>query len=76
MTSIPDENTRMKFENMLSKKVKQLELLSQSLVYKERELLDSYRDRMEEDDLEENTGKYEKRGLLDDASDEEEEEED
>ncbi len=31
---------------------------------------------MEEDDLEENTGKYEKRGLLDDESDEDEEEKD
>jgi hypothetical protein len=52
--------------------VKELEVLSQSMVYKEREQLDKYRDQLEENDLEENTGIYEKRGLLD-SSDEGEE---
>jgi hypothetical protein len=61
----------LKFENLLSKKVRELEVLSSSLVYKEKELLIKYKDQLEDEDLEENTGKYEKRGLLEDSSDEE-----
>lgn len=62
-------NQRLKLENLLSKKVKELEVLSSSLVYKEKELLIKYKDQLEEEDLEENTGRYEKRGLLEDSSD-------
>ena len=50
--------------------MRDLEVLSSSLVYKEKELLIKYKDQLEEEDLEENTGKYEKRGLLEDSSDE------
>lgn len=60
----------MKFENILSKKLKELEVLSSSLVYKEKEILVKYRDKLEEVDLEENLGHYEKKGLLDEDSDE------
>jgi hypothetical protein len=57
---------------MLSKKVKELEVLSSSLVYKEKELLIKYKDQLEEEDLEENTGRYEKKGLLEDSEEEDE----
>ena len=57
----------MKFENILRKKVKDLETLSASLVYKENEILIKYRDQLEENDLEENKHVYEKKGLLDGA---------
>lgn len=50
--------------------MKELEVLSESLVLKEREYLVKYKDQLEETDLEENTGFYEKKGLLDDDSDE------
>ena len=50
---------------MLSKKVKDLEVLGQSLIYQERELLIQFKDRAEEEDLEENNQKYERKGLLD-----------
>ncbi len=39
-----DENQKMKFEHLLGKKVKELELLGNSLVYKEKELLLKYKD--------------------------------
>ena len=64
-------NQRLKFENLLSKKVRELEVLSSSLVYKEKELLIKYKDQLEEEDLEENSFKYEKRGLLENSSEEE-----
>jgi hypothetical protein len=41
---VEDENSRMKFENMFSKKLKEFETLSSSLVYKEKELLVKYKD--------------------------------
>lgn len=44
----------MKFENLLGKKVKELEILSSSLVLREKELLIKYKDRLEDADLEEN----------------------
>ena len=61
----------------MSKKVKDLEVLSTSIVFKEKEVLNRYRDQLEEEDLERHPGTYEKKGLLDssrsDDSDEEEE---
>lgn len=44
MFRVKDENQKMKFENILSKKVKELEVLGNSLVYKEKELLVKYKD--------------------------------
>jgi len=52
---VRDENQRLKYENILSKKVKELEVLSSSLLYKEKELLMKYKDKLEDKDLEENT---------------------
>ena len=62
---------RLKFSNILGKKLKDLELLGQSLVYKEKQVLQKYQDQLEEHDLEENLGHYEKKGLLDNSSDDE-----
>ena len=53
--------------------MKDLELLSQSLVYREKQVLQKYQDQLEEVDLEENLQKYEKKGLLDSSSDSENE---
>lgn len=61
----------MKLENILRKKVKDLEVLSNSLVYKEKELLIKYQDQLEESDLEDHKH-YEKKNLLDDNSSDEE----
>lgn len=66
----------MKFENILGKKVKELEVLSSSLVYKEKELLVKFKDQLEDNDLEGNTQKYEKRGLLDESDEDEDDFED
>ena len=44
-----------------------MEVLSDSLVYKEKELLIKYKDRLEEDDIEENKIYYEKKGLLENS---------
>eukprot|EP00350_Pseudokeronopsis_sp_OXSARD2_P007441 CAMPEP_0170560360 /NCGR_PEP_ID=MMETSP0211-20121228/48496_1 /TAXON_ID=311385 /ORGANISM="Pseudokeronopsis sp., Strain OXSARD2" /LENGTH=45 /DNA_ID= /DNA_START= /DNA_END= /DNA_ORIENTATION= len=44
----------MKFQHLLNKKVNELEILSNSVVYKEKELLVKYKDKLEEVDLEEN----------------------
>jgi hypothetical protein len=63
----------LKFDNLLNKKVKDLEVLSSSLVYKEQELLVKFKDRLEEEDLEENIRHYEKKGLLDDSESDEDE---
>ena len=74
VNSIPEENNRLKYANLLGKKVKDLEQLSTSLIYREKEVLNKYRDQLEDADLEENTGAYEKKGLLDSSSSDEEEE--
>lgn len=52
MYSVPDENQRLKYANILGKKVKELEVLGSSLVYREKEVLNKYRDQLEEADLE------------------------
>ena len=53
--------------------MKDLELLSQSLVYREKQVLQKYQDQLEEVNLEENLQKYENKGLLDSSSDSENE---
>lgn len=64
----------MKFENIFGKKVKELETLSQSLVYREKELLHTFKDKAKENDLEENIKNYEKRRLLEQSDSDEENE--
>jgi hypothetical protein len=56
--------------------VKELEVLGQSVLYKEREILVHIKDKLEDTDLEENTHVYEKKGLLDSVSDEDDDDED
>mmetsp|Transcript_6807 Transcript_6807/g.5062 ORF Transcript_6807/g.5062 Transcript_6807/m.5062 type:complete len:127 (+) Transcript_6807:221-601(+) len=75
MESVDDDNLKMKVQNLLNKKVKELEVLSNSVLFKEKELLSKYKDKLEDSDLEENKAKYEKRGLLENSSDEDEDEE-
>ena len=53
--------------------MKELELLSSSIVLREREVLAGYRDRLEQVDLED-SGRYENKGLLDSSSDDSDEE--
>jgi len=40
---VPDDNQRLKFENILNKKVKELQVLGNSLVYREKEVLLNYK---------------------------------
>jgi hypothetical protein len=68
--SVREDNERLKFSNLLGKKVRELELLGESLVFKEREALAKYKDRLEDTELTENIKSYEKRGLLDSSSEE------
>ena len=48
-------------------------MLGQSLIIKEQEMLEKYRDKLEESELEERH--YEKKGLLDSSSSDEDDEE-
>ena len=59
----------MKYENQLNKQVKQLKSLGESLIHVENEYLYKQKDKLEEADLDDNEQYYEKRGLLDDNSD-------
>jgi len=54
----------MKFENMLEKKCKDLEVLGDSLVFKEEEVLLNYKEKLEVAKLDRNPAMLEKRALL------------
>ncbi len=73
--SFKDDNERLRLQNLLTKKVKDLEVLGRSLLLREEEVLAKYQDRLEEEDLEENTQLYEKKGLLCGSSDDEDDQE-
>ena len=66
----------MKFERLLEKKCKELEVLGNSLVYKEKEVLMKYKNDLEQKKLDANPLKLEKKALLaeSDESDDSDEE--
>ena len=65
----------MKFEHILEKKCKELELLGDSLVFKEKEILMQYKEKLEFSKMDKNPAMLEKRALLEETDSEEDEEE-
>lgn len=65
----------MKFEHILEKKCKELELLGDSLVFKEKEVLMQYKEKLEFSKMDKNPAMLEKRALLEETDSEEDEEE-
>ena len=65
----------MKFEHLLEKKCKELETLGDSLVYKEKEVLIQYKEKLEVSKMDRNPALLEKRALLEETSSEEDEDE-
>ena len=61
----------MKFEHLLEKKCKELETLGDSLVYKEKEVLIQYKEKLEVSKMDKNPAMLEKRALLEETSSEE-----
>ena len=64
----------MKFENTLAKKCKELEVLGDSLVFKEEEVLMNYKEKLEVAKLDKNPAMLEKRALLEETDSEDDEE--
>ena len=58
---------------MLEKKCKELEVLGDSLVFKEREVLLNYKEKLENSKMDKNPSMLEKRALLEETSSEDEE---
>ena len=73
LKNVRDVNMKMKFEHILEKKCKELEVLGDSLVFKEKEVLVSYKDKLESAKLDKNPAMLEKRALLEDTDEEDEE---
>ena len=63
----------MKFEHLLEKKCKELEMLGDSLVYKEKEVLIKYKEKLEVSKMDRNPAMLEKRALLEETDSEEDE---
>ena len=69
-----NEDTKMKFENTLAKKCKESEVLGDSLVFKEEEVLMNYKEKLEVAKLDKNPAMLEKRALLEETDSEDDEE--
>ena len=72
--NVRNEDTKMKFENILAKKCKDLEVLGDSLVFKEEEVLLNYKEKLEVAKLDKNPAMLEKRALLEETDSEDDEE--
>ena len=68
-----DVDAKMKFEHTLEKKCKELEMLGDSLVFKEKEVLMTYKDKLELSKIDKNPAMLEKRALLEDTDEEDSE---
>lgn len=69
-----DNDQKMKFERLLDKKCKELEVLGNSLVYKEKEVLMRIKNKYEQSRLDINPHKLEKTALLAESDSEDSEE--
>lgn len=67
-----DDSQKMKFEHILAKKCKEMELLGDSLVFKEKEVLMSYKEKLELSKMDRNPAMLEKRALLEETDSEDE----
>ena len=68
-----DDSQKMKFEHILAKKCKEMELLGDSLVFKEKEVLMNYKEKLELTKMDRNPAMLEKRALLEETDSEDEE---
>ena len=73
--NVKNEDQKMKFEHLLAKKCKELELLGDSLVFKEKEVLIQYKEKLEVSKLDRNPAMMEKTALLEETDSEEDEDE-
>ena len=73
--NVKSEDQKMKFEHLLEKKCKELEQLGDSLVFKEKEVLIQYKEKLEFAKLDRNPAMLEKRALLEETDSEEDEDE-
>ena len=73
--NVKNEDQKMKFEHLLEKKCKELEQLGDSLVFKEKEVLIQYKEKLEFAKLDRNPAMLEKRALLEETDSEEDEDE-
>lgn len=64
----------MKFENSLAKRCKDLEVLGDTLMFKEEEVLLNYKEKLEVAKLDKNPAMLEKRALLEETDSEDDEE--
>ena len=71
--SVRIEDQKIKFEHILAKKCKELELLGDSLVFKEKEVLLQYKEKLELSKIDRNPAMLEKRALLEETDSEDEE---
>ena len=71
--SVRIEDQKIKFEHLLAKKCKELELLGDSLVFKEKEVLLQYKEKLELSKMDRNPAMLEKRALLEETDSEDEE---
>ena len=69
--AVANTDQRLKFENILNKKCKELAVLGNSLVYKEKEVLMGYKNKLEQTKMDKNRG-YEKKALLEETDSDEE----
>ena len=72
--NVKNEDQKMKFEHLLEKKCKELELLGDSLVFKEKEVLIQYKEKLEVSKMDRNPA-MEKVALLEETDSEEDEDE-
>lgn len=72
--SVRNEDEKMKFENSLAKKCKELEVLGDSLVFKEKEVLLAYKEKLEISKMDKNPAMLEKKALLEETDSEEDDE--
>ena len=73
LVSVRNEDQKMKFEHQLQKKCKELEVLGDSLVFKEKEVLHQYKEKLEAAKINKHPAMLEKRALLEETDSEEDE---
>jgi len=70
---VRNEDQKIKFEHLLAKKIKELEMLVDSLVFKEKEVLMNLREKLEVSKMDRNPAMLEKRALLEETDSDEDE---
>lgn len=71
--NVRNEDQKIKFEHLLAKKLKELEMLGDSLVFKEKEVLMNLKEKLEVSKMDRNPAMLEKRALLEETDSDEDE---